>query len=361
MSKYTLLYYPDFHPDPVWLRRVLLLADDVKRIVPTDVELRDPDALIALQDSIPGCLSEISPKQSDVAIENDNLPRIAKAFALLAQSRGRRAKKRATIEFSTDGSLSVIGHVFLHNAKLSPLIREELRRNKLIIDELGSLSDRKGFLVVDEAASDLILSGIAENISRRTGLDAITDKPIPFALNALNALGVARTGTAGGAEGAVLAALASVLVPTAVSTLKPKDYRNLRESYAPIRGAFKELTANLAQINRLNRIGDPKRLKDQIEVTAQEFLREYRLFRKSKYTRSFKRWAPLYVGGLLSVITTAVSPPVGLVLATASLGIQIIERKLEGSADQPMRERTFNMVAGLRKDIIRRSGIKELI
>jgi hypothetical protein len=361
MKTYTVLYYPDFHPDAVWLRRILLLADEVTRIVPLDVELHDPEDLLALQNSIPGCLSAISPEEGDIAIERDNLPRLAKAFAFLARSRGPKKKKKKIVIEISELSVSIAGHVFLHTAKISPVIRRELRRNGLIIPGLEKIADREGFIVVDASASDLILSGIAENISRRTGLDAITDKPVPFALTALNGLGVRRTPTLGGAEGAVLAALTSILIPAEVATLKLNEYRDLRNSYASIRGAFKELTADLARINRLNHIQDPRRLTAEVEATAQEFGKEYQTFRKSRYARNFKGWAPLYVGGLVSMIGTAVAPHVALGVAGVSLVVQTIQKVFESPAASPGRDRVFNMVAGLRKDIIRQSGVKAII
>ncbi len=155
--------------------------------------------------------------------------------------------------------------------------------------------------------------------------------------------------------------LTSLLIPVEVATLKPAEYRDLRESHTSVRSAFKGLTAELARINRLNRIEDPKLFGEQVEAAAREFFKEYQPFRNSRYARGFKRWAPLYVGGLLSAVTTVVAPHVALVLASASLGIQVIQKKVEGPADDAQRERIFNMVAGMRKDIFRRSGIKEII
>jgi hypothetical protein len=361
MTSYSLLYYPDFQPDAVWLRRVLLLADNVTRIVPSDVELRDPPNLLALQDCIPDCLRRISPQQGDVAIEEENLPRLAKAFSLLARPRGKSPKKKVTILISKDGSQSLVDHVFLHNSKISEAIKEELRRNDLILDGFEKMSGQDGFLVVDEAASDLILSCIAGNISRRTGFDAITDKPIPFALNALNNLGLGRMQDSGVPEGALLASIASLLVPAEVGSLEPVEYRKLREAHAAIRAAFKELTVDLARINRLDHIDDPKNLSVGVDATAREFVKEYEAFRKSRYARGFKKWAPLYVGGLLSTISAAFAPPIAIGMAGASVLIQIVQQKLEVSPENSGRERCFNMLAGVQKDIVRRSRIKRLI
>lgn len=355
MNEYALLYYPDFHPDSVWLRRVLLLSDSVTRIVPTDVELDDPDELRALQGSIPNCLRAISPEERDVMIESQNLPRLARAFAFLARAEGKRSKKKITITIS-GGSMSIAGHVFLHTAKISPVIHEELQRHRLILKGFG----QGDFLAVDEGASHLILSAIAENISRRTGFDTITDKPVPFALNALNGLGVGGTGPTN-AEGALLSSLATVLIPASVGSLERDKYRILRESYAGIRGAFKELTAELARINRLERIDDLQALKEQVEVATEEFVKQYQTFRKTRYARGFKSWAPLYIGGLLSMASALVAPPVAVGIAGASLGIQVLQKRLEGPSDRPGRERVFNMLAALQKDIFKRSGVKQLI
>jgi hypothetical protein len=101
------------------------------------------------------------------------MPRLAKAFAFLAKSRPKRSSEKVKIEvvISKTGSISILGHVFLHHAKVSPAIRDELRRNKLIIEGFDGLLE--GFLVVDQDASNLILSSIAENISPQGQKDTL--------------------------------------------------------------------------------------------------------------------------------------------------------------------------------------------
>src|ERR1700722_20561339 len=167
MNTYNLLYYPGFHPSPIWSRRILLLADSLTRVVPTDVPASDPDDLVALQDAVPGCLRSISPEETDVAIEDHEMPRLASAFAFLAASHSTASKNRVKISISESGSISVLGYMFLHHDKVSPKILTALRHNKLIIEGLDKYVDYRGFLVVDENASNLILSGMADKISRR--------------------------------------------------------------------------------------------------------------------------------------------------------------------------------------------------
>jgi hypothetical protein len=278
--------------------------------------------LLELQGVIPECLHSISPEAGDVAIENHDISRLTKAFAFLARSRAGR-KDKISVVISKSGTMSISGHVFLHHDKVSPVIHAELRRNNLIID--GLEKNLGGFLAVDQSASDLILSSIAESMSRRIGLDTITDKPIPFALNSLNSLGVTQVTSADRAEGVLLCSLASILIPLEVATLGPHDYRNLRHAYSSIRLAFKELAAELARINRLNRIQDPKHLRDRVKATTADFFQEYRAFRKSRYARTFRKWTPLCIGGLLSMVAKVVAPPsTAPEIAGASLAFQFV-------------------------------------
>jgi hypothetical protein len=361
MNEYSLLYYPGFHPNPIWLRRVLLLTDNVTRVVPTDVPVSDPEDLLALREAMPECLRSISPVETDITIADHEMPRLARAFAFLAASRSEASKRTVEISISKNGSISILGYMFLHQDKVSPKILEELRRTKLIFEGPDRHTEFGGFLVVDENASNLILSGLAENISRRMGLDTVTDKPISFALNSLNSLDVVRTAPSDGAQGLLLSSLASILVPLEVADLSPRDYRNLRDAYSSIRTTFKGLTVQLTQINRLNRIDDPKHLRDHVKTTASDFFNEYQDFRKTRYARGFKKWAPLYVTGLLSIVA-AVDPRIApLGVAGASLVIQIVQRKLDSSTVQPRDEHVFHMLAGMRKDIIRLSGVKQIV
>lgn len=360
MNTYNLLYYPGFYPSPIWSRRVLLLADHLTRVVPTDVHTSDPEDLVTLQDAVPGCLRSISPDETDIAGEDHEMPRLAKAFAFLAASRSKASKNKVEMSISKTGSISFLGYMFLHHDKVSPQILAALRQNKLIIEGFDKYLDFGRFLVVDENASNLILSGMANRISRRMGIDAVTDKPTSFALNSLNSLGVMRPMPSDATEGLLLSSLASLLIPLDVASITPRDYRKLRDAFSSIRIVFKELTSELTQINRLNRIADPKHLRDHVKATADEFFKEYQDFRKSRYARSFKKWVPLYVGGILSIVAAA-EPKIALGIAGASLGIQIIQRRLDSSTDQPRRERVFHMLAGMRKDIIRLSGITRIV
>ncbi|MGA2904245.1 MAG: hypothetical protein ABSD98_10465 [Candidatus Korobacteraceae bacterium] len=360
MSEYALLYYPDFQPDPVWLKKVLLLADRVTRIVPTDVKLDDPDELLRLQSHVPDCLSSLAPREDDIALDSQNLPRLKKAFAHLGQSNDVGRARNVTIQIS-GGTVSFEGHTFLHASKVSPEIEEALRRNGLMLEaSLNDFADR-GFFIVNETASDLILCGIAERMSRRTGLDAITDKPLPFALGALNGLDIEPRDNLNGVEGALLSSLARMLIPSEVAVLAPDKYGELREAYGSIRATFKELTATLSRVNRLDNIGDADELRNQIDGTAREFLHEYERFRKTRHAAIFRDWMPFCVGGVLSVAAAAVDPRYAVGIIGASVVFGAIDRVRQSQDSDHGRNKVFSMLTGLSDDIVEQSGILHII
>jgi len=291
MLEYQVLYYPDFSPASSWLRRVLMLSDNVIRIVPPDVKPNDSADLLRLQEDIPGCLTAIAPEKGDVAIEPDDKLRFNRAFELLGK-KSKKAARTITITVDTNGSLSIAGHVFIHDSKISDFIEQELRTNKLSIESLRGLSPSENFMPVREEASDIILAGLASRIARRLGVDAITDQSMPFAVAAL--LGVGRSAANdGSAEGALLSAIAALMIPASVAKISAREFREIRDSYAGIRGAFKSLTAELASRHRLTRTGSPAEFATRIEAVVKEFDREYRQYRSSRYARRFRSWAPL--------------------------------------------------------------------
>ena len=357
MNDYRVLYYPDFAPDPTWLRRILLLSDGVVRIVPPDVDPEDPDDLKRLQGDVEGCLSSVRPDAKDVAIERSDQVRLARVFRLLKKKR-KNASSHCDITISSDGRLAIAGHVFVHDSKLANFVQEELQCNDLLIKSLNGLAPEH-FLVVQEDASNIILAGLASRMAGRLGLDAITDKPMPFAFGALR--GVPGPGpNDGAAEGALLGSLAAVMIPADVATIDSRRYRDIRDSYSGIREAFKALTSDLASLHRLTRLSDASSLSARAASVAQDFDRQYRAYRRSRYARRFKSWTPLCIGGVLSVAASVAAPDLTPGIAVASVGIQVVERCLnmhEGIAH----ERVFNMLSGLRRDIIARSGIRELV
>lgn len=356
MNDYRVLFYPGFSPDPVWARKILLLCDGITRIVPNDVRLDDPADLLRLQSTLDGCIASVAPERADVALQPSDADLLNRAFRILSQKeRGR--PRRIEIEISTDGTLSIQGHVFVHDTKMSDEVQAQLRRHGLMIAGFDNVTE--GFIVVKKEASDIILAGLASRMARRLGLDAVTDRGMPFAFGTLRGM-PRQDANDGTAEGAVLTAIASVMIPTNVAHLTPTSYRELRNSFGEVREAFKVLTEELARVHRLNRVTDPHEFATRVTSIANEFGVEYRKYRRSRYARRFKSWAPLVFGGALSVAASVTSPFIAAGLVTGSLAVQMLD-KYRASGASINNERVFHMLTGIRRDIIRRSGLYELM
>lgn len=156
--------------------------------------------------------------------------------------------------------------------------------------DFGQLAGER-FVVVRKEASDVILASLASRMANRLGVDAITDKPLPFAVSTLS--GASDRPQAGVAKGALLSALARVSIPGAVGNLSTHDYCDLRDSYTGIREIFKRLTADYAQSSRATRTGDPERFAERVESVATEFHKEFSAYRKTRFARKFRIWTPL--------------------------------------------------------------------
>jgi hypothetical protein len=357
MPDYNVLYYPDFTPKALWLRRVLLLADSVTRIVPPDVKPNDSEDVLAVQEAVPGSLTSVAPEPRDTAIERGDEERYRRVFGAVAQQR-RPDADEIRITVSGGGHLAIANHEFVHDAKLSDFVLNQLRVNNLMIDGLGDLAGDH-FVVVQRDASDVILAGLAAKIAARLGIDAITDKPLPFAATALSDIDI--DAAAGSAEGALLTALARTSIPAAVAHLRPDEYAELRSSYAPIREAFKSLTRELAQVHRLDRMNDPSELAKRVEATANDFHQRFIAYRDGRDARAFKKWTPLFIATALAIPGPLASTPElrALIGASAAFAVHAIRQQLTLKAER--HAHIFNMLTGLRSDLVEQSQISRLI
>jgi hypothetical protein len=242
---------------------------------------------------------------------------------------------------------------------LSSFWNYELLAQHELIEPYGKDISSGRFILVPKEASEVILAGVASRMARRIGVDTITDRPVPFAFGASRDMPT-RTVDDSGVEGALLSALATLMIPTSVLRVSPKRYRDIRESYSDIRATFKVITSELAAWNRLDRIQDPEKFADSIDSAALDFASQYRAYRRTRFARAFKAWAPLCVGGVLSVTAALVTPPIAAKLVTGTFALQLIDKFLSNTEPTP-RHHVFHMLAGIRRDIIKSSGVRELV
>lgn len=348
---YRILYYPSYDPTEVWLRGMLLLADEVIRIIPDDANHRDPDYINRISTMIPNVVSRLSPTILDTQLDSVNLDRLERALYIIERSEDR---DKRVININRDGTFTIQGHVSLHLSKLSDDVRRLLDRYQLL-DEWESVAP--GHIVVPEAVSNLILAYVADRISRRVGYDTVTNHNLGFVVNSLDALGVRDEGDI---RGALLAAILKVQIPREIGDLSDDVYIEVRERYAPIRKEFRRVIAALSGNANLREIDDPDQLRARIIEEVSMFREECDKLLSERWMNRFKQYAPLAVGTLISVIAAIFDEKAAAVgFAVAGGLVSVVQSNIQSDLPTP-EQRTQRMLADLREEILDRSLITTL-
>src|SRR6266481_1114424 len=126
-----LLYYPDFYPNPTWLRAVLLLNDEVSRIVPKDVELADPEPLREIAGEL-GALSRIAPEGIHTEPYATSAEWMERAFSIIARESHSNEKTRRISTQLSGARTEYPENILVRDEKLCARVREMLDKNRLI-------------------------------------------------------------------------------------------------------------------------------------------------------------------------------------------------------------------------------------
>ena len=360
---YSVLYYPHFQPDIRWLKSLLLLTDNVLRIVPKEAVPDDSDEMTELIQEIPGALVSKPPMDVDIEADELTLQRMQKAFKQISEVIYAEGERKIEITLDKNGGISIGGHVFLHHGKVSGRIKEALIEEGMLRPNVERITQNIGieeYYPIPEPASNLILSHIADKMARRLGLDTVTDEQLYFTTNSLNDLNVAIGEPMGSAEGLLLSAISEILIPDQIEHLDIKTYIDLRESYTDIRFALKRYVTELSSINRLGRIQDISILKDRIRDIAEETKQESDQLMKTKFAKKFNRWTPFAITSLLSVGATIVDPAYGILFSTGSVSIELLKKAFFDQNRRHETDTACQLLANLRKDILSRSTLNDL-
>src|SRR5438309_1686973 len=169
--QFPVLYYPTFEPSADWFRTYLLFFDQIQTIVPEGVKFNPSDKISRVIELEPEAFITIPPQPNDVWFDDVNLVRLEKAFREIARHEPAVNQETVSIEIATDGSFRIPGVVGLHHSKTTPNIRKLLEKYNLLRPELEDLYGQRGeYLPANEAASNLLLSHIADKIGKRSGV-----------------------------------------------------------------------------------------------------------------------------------------------------------------------------------------------
>ena len=356
------LYYPKFEPDQRWLRSVLLLVDEVVRIIPKDTGHADSLQTRKLSDEIPGCLKSISPTDNDIAVDFIKFNRLEKAFAQIrAKNRGRSPKN---LRINIDGGrFRVEGNVWLSNSKLEPQIRELLIKYDLadMASPIAEMVPFENAILANEDASGLIVSHIADRIARRTGWDTMTDEPLPFVVRSLDALGFTDKSLDREGEGVLASTIANIVIPSAVEQLSIPQYQEIRESFEDVRRAFQELVRAVSTHANLNRAQTATALDNRLQRPIVEFCKQWVHYKESRTARKLMEWTPMCIGGLLAIPASLFNPLAGVALAAGGFTVTVIEKCMPKDEGPYGQRKAFDLLCRLEKQILREADIKSLI
>jgi hypothetical protein len=255
---YRCLYYPDFEPDHRWLRQVLLLVDEVHRILPDDVEHEDSPQLRSLLDCCPGAVKSVAPRKPALSLPDAFMGNLERALDLCKETLPQRSAS-FTLLIDQLGRTEIPGWELLHEQKVSDAVRRMLEQRNLIHDTaaryVAGRSHSGSWLVVPRGVADLIISGVADQIAENQGFDAFTDRPLAFALNAVSAC---EQGDQSLLNGTMASVIAGYHIPTAIEHLSVEEYAKLREDFAPARSEFSRMVLDMKGELRLDKVRDPE-------------------------------------------------------------------------------------------------------
>ena len=357
---YSVLYYPNFQPELEWLKSMLFVSDTVERIVPENVDLKDPLELKDLLSVMPGSLKSIPPEHSDVQLDSRQLERLDKVFYWISKRLGGGAPSG---EATGEVDEMVRSRVFLHQAKASHEVRKMLVAHRLLdpaLQEMGAILGAGDRLVVPQLASTFLLSIVAERMSARTGRDVVTDEIFPATFVGIDSISSTRPTEVGTVEGQVGQSFVRMFIPTALNRLPLDKYLKLREEFSAMRFPFRQLVKQAADEYDLNRLPEAKEIEARIRDATLEYTLRYADFRKRDVARSLSSWGWFSAVSLVTLAKTALSS-ISLPLGFLEMGLKIGEKHYSKDQSASQHDAAFKMLVRLDDKIMKMVPIEDWI
>ena len=371
MSKFEVLYYPNFEPSKKWIRSHLLFFDTVCSIIPEDPDLELSESILELKDEIPDSFKPIAPRNSDIKIDKLNIGILRNAFEEISNSKQNAFEEisnskhnvmldKVVINYSSD-KISIPGRTFLHDDKLSHNVYDLLNDFNLIEKQSQEICNSIGannFHLIDKRASNLIVSLVADNIAHSYGFNTITDQSLSFTVNCLNSFDY---NALGDSRSLLSYSLTNCVIPQNIENLSIEEYVMIREKYENIREPFQEAIVNLNTLYRLENINDFSFLKEKIDEITQDFNSEIEKLKKSGIMSKIKQASSIGIGGLSTVGSATGNVEVPLIISVGSLIMQGFNLSRSNFMPQPSKTPVQRMLGNLQKDILEKSQIEALI
>jgi hypothetical protein len=348
------LYYPDFEPDPAWMRAQLLFFDKVESIIPAEVKWTpDPvnDALFQKEPSVFAPIREIQYLSDDHPVDWPTLKRACKLI---------HEEFEASIGSNAQRSGAITPH---HKSKLTERIYDTFLEYGLVWSPAkGSLTfgegDADGFVHVDPRASSLIVGMIAEELAQRRGLRCVTPLSLPHYFNLCNGY---RASARTEHEGALASLMIKFLIPTDIERMPLDRYLDIRDRHAGLRAIYRRFLKEACEEWDLSTITSPDALRSGVLDLAQRLsgaVEEER--RKSGLKDVVKDWGTTLVSAGCRFLSLVPESNTKLIASGGMVAMQVLDKVTKGP-DPGQFDRTIKMMATLKDDLTDRSTVSRLL
>jgi hypothetical protein len=219
--------------------------------------------------------------------------------------------KRRTIKIGKTGGVEVENWEFLHVEKIGFVVRRELEYRAM----LHPSAVHDSWNLVPRGVGGLVVGMLADQAADELGFDAVTDRPLAFALNSLNQCTDRRSTLI---EGIIASTVASVHVPKDIALLPIDRYAELRERHSAARAEYAKFVREVKDMQRMDRRISPEEFRSRLNGIVEHVGKEIKQFRASKAASKINDWVPFV---LTSVMPTAAAYAFGAVPAAITGGI----------------------------------------
>jgi hypothetical protein len=356
MAELNLLYHPHFEPSLTTLRRALLVSDSVRSIVPKSAAFRPSIAVFKHMETLPGTFIPTPPAKDDVNIVSDYyvLTALEKAFSQLSKdSTSKKLKgKLSHGRNSWSEKLSIDGVTLLNAAKVAYVVRQQLQDHQLIFEERDD-----GNFLVDERAAALILSYLAQRMSRRLAVRTLAGIADSYLLS--TACDV-YDGLEANKNAVFASAILRMHVPGEIREMDYQSYSELRDRYADLRQSFPIYLQQLQQLYSIEDVESADAMRSALHDIERRLGKDMERIRSSKIGGTIRRWAPLCLGNILSV-GAALIPAYTATLTLGAIAIQTVGSALDKAPMRGQFDGVRSMMMSARSDILRANRLSKFL
>jgi len=341
------LYHPSFEPKESWLRAQLLFYDTVHSIVPEDADYSPSPNIATLCDEAQNAFVPLAPSSEDVEYDWDDYHALADVLRHLASRDGIEDRIDAYLDWP-DGvpSLDLGGTVKVHTDKMADMLAYDL-----VGFGLAERTDDPEWLRVDRRVADLVLSMLADRMANTRGGIVCTssDRDQSFAVAAKSEL---RHDNVWNPEAALASAVLTAEIPANLADLPLKRYLDIRKRYEDERDVFHLAMKEMQELHLKQNVQSPEAFRDQVQEAVTDFGRGMEKLRKGRWSRQVRRWAPIAIGGIVSVASAAIATPiVGLGAAGVTLTLQVLQNSQGQQVPGTYKARAQALLVELDRDV----------